>query len=43
MDVWCLLFQGNNRKHILICAKMISSWVRKVLCIAKMNMSQGAV
>ena len=33
------LFLGNNRQHRLVCAKTISSWVRKVLCVAKAHMS----
>ena len=33
------LFLGNNRQHRPVCAKMISSWVRKVLCAAKAHMS----
>ena len=33
------LFFGNNRQHRLVCAKAISSWVRKVLCIAKAHFS----
>ena len=32
-------FLGNNRQHRPICAKTISSWVRKVLCVAKAHMS----
>ena len=39
-------FQGSNRQHRSVCAKTISSWVRKVLCVAKAHMSpislQGA-
>ena len=37
------LFLGNNRKHGPVCAKTISSWVRKVLCVAKKNMSLGSL
>ena len=37
------LFLGNNRQHWPVCAKTISSWVRKVLCVAKANMSLGSV
>ena len=33
------LFLGNNRQHLLVCAKTISSRVRKVLCVAKAHMS----
>ena len=29
------LFLGNNSQHRLVCAKTISSLVRKVLCVAK--------
>ena len=38
------LFLGNNRQHRLVCAKTISSWVRKVLFVAKAHvprLSQG--
>ena len=34
-------FFGNNRQHQLVCAKTISAWVRKVLCVAKAHMSLG--
>ena len=34
---------GNNRQHMPVHAKTISSWVRKGLCIAKAHMSPGAV
>ena len=37
------LFLGNNRQHWPVCAKAISSWVRKVLCIAKAHMSPGSL
>ena len=33
------LFLGNNRQRQPVCAKTISSWVRKVLCVAKAHMS----
>ena len=36
-------FLGNNRQHRLVCAKTISSWVRKVLCVAKAHMSPGSL
>ena len=36
------LFLGNNRQHIQICAKRISSWVRKVLSIVR-DMSLGTL
>ena len=32
---------GNNGKHHPVCAKTISSWVSKVLCVAKAHMSLG--
>ena len=32
------LFLGNSRQHKMVCAKTISSWVRKVLCVAKAHM-----
>ena len=35
------LFLGNNRQHWPVFAKTISSWVRKVLCVAKAHMSLG--
>ena len=38
LDGSCLtpLFWGNNRQHMLVCGKIISSsWVRKVLSTAK--------
>ena len=37
------LFLGNNRQHRHVCDKTISSWVRKVLCVAKAHMSPGPV
>ena len=37
------LFLGNNRQHQPVCAKTISSWVRKVLCVAKVLMSLGSL
>ena len=37
------LFMGNNRQHQPVCAKTISSWVRKVLCVAKAHMSLGSL
>ena len=36
-------FLGNNRQHRPVCAKAISSWVRKVLCVAKAHMSLGSL
>ena len=36
-------FLGNNRQHKPVCAKTISSWVRKVLCVAKAHMSPGSL
>ena len=35
------LFMGKNRQHRPVCAKTISSWVRKVLCVAKAHTSPG--
>ena len=37
------LFLGNNRQHWPVCAKTISSWVRKVLCVAKAHMALGSL
>ena len=37
------LFPGNNRQHMPVCVKMICTWVRKVLCIAKMSIPLDAV
>ena len=37
------LFLGNNRQHGPVCAKTISSWVRKVLGVAKAHMSLGSL
>ena len=37
------LFLGNNRWHLLVCAKIISSLVRKALGIAKAGMSLGTL
>ena len=34
---------GNNRQHRPVCAKTISSWVRKVLGVAKAHMSLGSL
>ena len=36
-------FFGNNRQHQPVCAKTISSWVRKVLCVAKAHTSSGSL
>ena len=36
-------FLGNNRQHQPVCAKTISSWVRKVLGVAKAHMSLGSL
>ena len=36
-------FLGNNRQHRPVCAKTISSWVRKVLCVAKVHISPGSL
>ena len=35
------LFLGNSRQHRPVCTKTISSWVRKILCVAKAHMSSG--
>ena len=37
------LFLGNNRQPQPVCAKTISSWIRKVLCVAKAHMSLGSL
>ena len=37
------LFLGNSRQHQPVCAKTISFWVRKVLCVAKAHMSLGSL
>ena len=37
------LFLDNKRQHQPDCAKTISSWVRKVLCVAKAHMSPGSL
>ena len=37
------LFLGNNRQYCPGCAKTISSWVRKVLGVAKAHMSLGSL
>ena len=37
------LFWGNNRQHWPVCAKTISSWVRKVLGVAQAEMSLGSL
>ena len=37
------LFLGNNRQHRPVCAKTISFWVRKVLCVANAHMSLGSL
>ena len=34
---------GNSRQHRSVCAKTISSWVRKVPCVAKAHMSPGSL
>ena len=35
------VFLGSNRQHMPVCARTISSWVRKVLSIAKAHVSPG--
>ena len=37
------LFFGNSRQPQPVCTKTISSWVRKVLCVAKVHMSLGSL
>ena len=37
------LLLGNNRQHWPVCAKTISSWVQKVLSVAKAHMSPGSL
>ena len=32
-------FLGNSRQHRPVCAKTISSWVNKVLCVAEVHVS----
>ena len=32
------VFLGNSRQHRPVCAKTISSWIRKVLCVAKAHL-----
>ena len=34
---------GNNRQHRPVCAKIISSWVREVICVAKAHMCLGSL
>ena len=38
-----LIFLGKNGQHMPLCAKMISSWISKVLGFARTHMSQGTV
>ena len=37
------LFLGNNRQHQPVCAETISSWVWKVLSVAKAHTSPGSL
>ena len=37
------LFLVTNRQHRPVCAKTISSWLRKVLCVAKAHMSLSSL
>ena len=37
------LFLCNNRQHRSVCAKTISSLVRKVLCVAKAHLPLGSL
>ena len=32
------LFLDNNRQHMLVCGKVISSWISKILSISKTYM-----
>ena len=41
LHVTSLFFLGNNRQHRLVCVKTISSWVRKVLYVAKATYVSG--
>ena len=41
MDHVTSLFLGNSRQHWPVCAKTISSWVRKVLCVGKATYVTG--
>ena len=43
MDQRSTLFNDNKGQHTSACAKMISSWIRKVLSIAKEHVSPVAV
>ena len=37
------VFLGSNRQDRPVCAKTISSWVRKVHCVAEAHMSLGSL
>ena len=39
MDIVWPLFLGNNRQHMTVCSKMVSSLVKKLSTVAKANMS----
>ena len=41
--MWAGEFSGNNMQHMLVCTKMISSWVGKVVSIAKAHMCLGTL
>ena len=41
--VTSLFFLGSNSQHQPVCAKTITSWVREVLCVAKVHMSLGSL
>ena len=44
IDLRCALcFWGNNRQHMPVCAKTISSWVTKIWGVAKAHMSPGSL
>ena len=34
---------GNNRQHMPVCAKIVSSWLRKVISTAMAQMSLGTL
>ena len=37
------LFVGNNRQHILVCAKIISSWEKNIGSTAKAHVTLGTL
>ena len=38
-----LFLGGSSRQHRPVCAKTISSWARKVLCVGKAHISPGSL